>query len=328
MLARASFDQASAVNFALSHAGLLRATGRLPFRPLHKALKALTWLETWLRWPLRTLNIRDMIEETFALLDPDGQRLGLTDEARSRFCQAILYNEIPDLVVLLSHLERNDFRRQALVVEREEALLRERERGTGAIVVGFRIGPYPALPWVLASRGFRVSMIVGGGPLVEMGGELGEKFLPRASERIRFISAQDPRALALCLDDLNAGGLACTLLELTPLKYEKTMAVQFLGWEVQVPYGIAYLAAATGRSIIPAALTREKGPRFRLRLGEPLPPPTRDPASIRETMQQLYGALEQRVRRFPDQWIGWTLLGSHMGIDLETAPEATVPTLI
>jgi lauroyl/myristoyl acyltransferase len=102
--------------------------------------------------------------------------------------------------------------------------------------------------------------------------------------------------------------------------------VRFLGWNVQVPYGIAYLAAATGRSIVPAALTREDGPRFRLRFGEAVAAPSRDRASIFATTQRLYGALEQRVREFPEQWAGWTLL-EHMGIQLETKAGAAAPTL-
>ena len=55
-------------------------------------------------------------------------------------------------MTLLTHLEKPGFRR-ALTVENQDVLLRERERGPGAIVVGFRIGAYPALPWPLASLG-------------------------------------------------------------------------------------------------------------------------------------------------------------------------------
>lgn len=271
MLARADFDQRSRANFAISHARLLGAVGRVPYGPLHKVLLGLTWLETWLRVPLWTLKMLDGVDETFSILDPDGQRFGLTKEVRAGFRKNLLYFQICDLVTLLACLERPGFRRRALVVENKEVLLRERERGPGAIVAGFRIGAYPVVPWALASLGFRVSMIVGGSPLVEMGRGLGGTFLPASTERIRFISARDPRVLTSCLDDLNTGGLACTLLELSPVEFAKTIEVQFLGWTIQVPYGIAYLGAATGRSIVPAVLTREAGPRFRLRFGEPLP---------------------------------------------------------
>lgn len=327
MLARSDFDQRSRADFAVSRARLLGAVGRLPYGPLHKTLLGLTWLDTWLRVPLRTLKMLDGVNETFSILDPDGQRFGLTKEVRGGFRKNLLYFQICDLVTLLACLERPGFRRRALVVENKEVLLREAERGPGTIVAGFRIGAYPVVPWVLASLGLRVSMIVGGSPLVEMGRGLGGAFLPTLTERIRFVSARDPRVLASCLEDLNGGGVACTLLELSPVEFAKTTEVQFLGWTIQVPYGIAYLGAATGRSIVPAVLAREAGPRFRLRFGEPLPAPARDRASIYQSTQQLYHALEQEVLQLPEQWIGWPLLASHMGIELQSTTSATAPTI-
>ncbi len=327
MLARADFDQRSRANFAISHARLLGAIGSLPYKSLHKVLLGLAWLETWLRLPLKTLKMLDGVDETFSILDADGQRFGLTKDVRARFRKNLLYFQICDLVTLLACLERPGFRRRAFVVENKDVLLRERERGPGTIVAAFRIGAYPVVPWALSSLGFRVSMIVGGSHLVEMGRGLGGTFLPTFTERIRFISARDSRVLASCLENLNAGGLVCTLLELSPVEFAKTTEVQFLGWNIQVPYGIAYLGAATGRSIVPAMLTREAGPRFRLRFGEPLPPPARDRASIYESTQQLYHALEEQVLQLPEQWIGWPLLGSHMGIEFQPTTAAGAPPI-
>jgi lauroyl/myristoyl acyltransferase len=327
MLARADFDQRSQANFAVSHARLLEPVGRFPYGPLHKVLLSLTWLETWLRLPLKTLKMLDRVDEAFSLLDPDGQRFGLTKEVRARFRKNLLYFQICDLVTLLACLDKPSFRRRALVVENKEILLRERERGPGAIVAGFRIGAYPVVPWVLSSLGLRVSMIVGGSHLVEMGQGLGRTFLPATTERIRFVSARDSRVLASCLEDLNAGGLACTLLELSPVEFAKTTEVKFLDWTIQVPYGIVYLGAATKRSIVPAILTRESGPRFRLRFGEPLPAPARDRASIHQSTQQLYRVLEEQARQFPDQWVGWPVLASQMGIDLQSKTSAEAPPI-
>jgi hypothetical protein len=327
MLARADFNQTSRANFAVSHARLFKTIGQLPYKPVHKALLGLAWLETWLRWPLRTLKILDSIDETFSLIDIDGQRLGLNKKVRAGFRKNLLYYQVSDLVTLLTSLDKPDFRRRALVIENEEVLLRERERGPGAIVAGFRIGAYPVIPWVLGSLGFPVSMIVGSNSLVEMGRSLGGEFLPGLNRRIRFTSARDPRVLARSLDILNGGGLACTLAELSPIEFAKTTEVQFLDWTIQVPYGIAYLGAATGRSIVPAIPKREAGPRFRLRFGEPLPPPARDRESIRETTQELYRTLEQEVLRSPEQWIGWPLLASHMGIDLDSGAATQIPEI-
>jgi hypothetical protein len=325
MFARAEFDQDAGAAFALEHAALFRALGKLPYRLQHRLLVGATWLETWLRYPLRTLGMQDGIEHTFRLIDPDGRRLGLTEGVRKGFRDNLLYHQISDLGVLLLNLEDRRFRREALRFENADVLLRERERGPGAIVAGFRIGAYPAVPWALATIGQPVTMIVGGPPLVRMGRGLGRAFVPRYDERVRFVSARDPRALAQCREGLNAGGLACTLVELSPIEFAKTMPVDFLDWRVEVPYGIPYLSAVTGRTVVPAMLTRHKGPRFVMRFLEPIPAPARDREAIRESTQQLYTSLEREVRRYPAQWIGWTLLGSHMGIDLGQPAKGTAP---
>jgi lauroyl/myristoyl acyltransferase len=72
----------------------------------------------------------------------------------------------------------------------------------------------------------------------------------------------------------------------------------------------------TGRPVIPALLLSEKGARFRLRFLDPLPAPARDRASIFAATQAMYCVLEEQVRRYPDQWVGWTILETHLGIDL------------
>lgn len=315
MLARAQFDQYAAARVALSHPALFGLAKRLPYRGLHHLLVGLTWLETWVRWPLKTLKMSDGLGETFSTIDPRGERFGLTPDVRRRFWRNRMYLELADLFVLLNRLDNAGFRKRALTVEGVENLLRERERGPGAIVLGFRLGVYPLIPLALGALGYDVSMVVGGEPLAEMGQRLGERFAPRAARRVRFLSAGDPLVLARCREQLSAGGLVSTLMELSPQRFAKTTPVQFLGWQVHVPYGVPYLAAATGRSIVPTLFVREAGPRFRLKFLEPVPPPT-DRGSVLERTQQLYTLLEQQVRRHPEQWVGWTLLESHLGVDI------------
>lgn len=327
MLARARFDQISRAKFAIEHPSLFRAIGRVPYTLLHRLLVALIRAETWLRYPLLTLRALDSVDETFSLLAPDGERFGLTAKARREFRKNLLYYQIADLVVLLTSLDKPGFRRRALRFENEEALLREREEGPGAIVAGFRMGAYPAVPWVLGSLGFPVSMIVGTGVFAETGRGLGRELVPDSADGVRFMGAEDARTLARSLETLNAGGLVGTLLELAPIEYARTTEVQLFEWRIKVPYGVAYLAAATGRSIVPAALTREDGPRFTMRFGEPLPAPARDRASILECTQRLYRALEERVLQFPGQWMGWPMFATQAGVELRPTAPTEAPTL-
>jgi lauroyl/myristoyl acyltransferase len=72
----------------------------------------------------------------------------------------------------------------------------------------------------------------------------------------------------------------------------------------------------TSRPVIPALLLSRGGARFRLRFLDPLPAPARERASILAATQAMYRVLEEQVLRYQEQWVGWTILESHMGIDL------------
>ena len=232
-----------------------------------------------------------------------------------------LYLDTPDLAVLLLNLDRRNFRRRALKVMNREVLTRVQTERPGAIVVGFRLGAYPLIPMALASTGAAVSMIVGGEPLAEIGQQMGQEFMPKLSRDTRYISSLDRNVLTTARADLDDGRLVCTLLEMSPIKYAKTTPVKFLGWDIDVAYGIPYLAAMTQRAIVPLVMTRESGPRFQMRFLEPILPPKTERSAIFKTTQDLWAALERQVLSYPELWVGWTRLGSHLGIDV-SAPAA------
>ncbi len=322
MLAQTSYAEFSPAEVALSHKRAVRALTLLPYRQRHRLLVSGSRLEAWLRWPVRTMNASDRIGGTFSTIDPDGTRFGLNEVVRRRFKESNLYESVPDLFVLLSSLDDQRFRREALTVHNGQVLAEAREAGPGAIIVGFRLGPHAALPYALGAIGHDTSMIVASAKLARIATEMGAEFAPRSSRRVEFIEARDSLVLARASEALNRGRLVCTLMELPADEFQKTTPVRFLDWNISVPYGIPYLAAVTGRPIIPATITRWRGPKFRLSFLEPIPAPGRDRSSIFEATQALYSKLEGEVRRYPAQWIGWTLLESHMGIDVRQAQSA------
>ncbi len=316
MLAAAGFDMTASAAIAVEHASVCRAVGRLPGPVLHRLVSTLSSAETWVRWPLRTLHLLDFVDGTFERIDPEGERFGLTPAARRRFRRNLLYDSIADLAVLINKIDSEAFRRKALTVEGADLIHRACAEGPGALVVGFRLGGHAALPLALGALGFETLMIVAGEHLVRMGETIGETYTPKAASRIRYADAGDRLVLARATEALNAGGIVATLLELSPLGFAKTTEVRFLDWTIRVPYGISYLSAVTGRPVIPAVLTSAGGGRFRLEFLGPVPAPARDRASIFAGTQALYRALEGQVRRYPEQWVGWTVLESHLGIDL------------
>ena len=329
MFALARFNQFATGTYALSNARFFRSLTRLPPGTIRRALQSVTWMETWLRWPLATLKLGDSIDATIAAIDPHGDRFGFTADTRRRFKRNVMYNQLPNLISLMAVLDREHPRRQTLKVHGAEILERECEAGRGAIVVGFRTGPYPAFPWALAAAapGRNVVMIVSSDLLARLGEKLGASFISGLGERVTFLSAMDSGVLAKCFRTLKEGGIVATLLELSPVEFARTTPVDFLDWRIEVPYGLSYLSALTSRPVIPAALTQRRGARFRLRFREPVPAASRDQASLCLQTQQLYAELERHVLSVPEQWIGWVLLRSNMGIELPVTGGGPLPTL-
>jgi lauroyl/myristoyl acyltransferase len=327
MLAAAGFDMAASASVAVEHARVCRAIGRLPYPLLHWFVSTLSRAETWVRWPLRTLHTLDFVDGTFEQIDPDGARFGLTKDIRKRFRRNLLYDNLADLAVLINKIDDAGFRRRALTVEGEGMVRDELASRPGAIVVGFRLGGHPVLPMALGALGYDTLMIVAGKHLAQMGESIGKTYAPRAGAHVRYVDAEDRLVLARATEALNSGGVVSTLAELSPLSFAKTTEVRFLDWTIRVPYGIPYLSAMTGRPVIPAVLTSEPGVRFRLQFLEPLPAPARERASIFAGTQALYGVLEEQVRRHPEQWVGWTVLESHLGIDLGQPAPLRMPAV-
>jgi lauroyl/myristoyl acyltransferase len=316
LLSRAAFKQKERTNLALARRGVIRVAARLPYGVVHRLIVSAIRAETWLRYPLWALNVSDAMKETFDELDPDGGLFGLSEKVRRRYRDNFFYNEIADLVTLFMYSDDERFQSKAMRVENEDALRDAIREEPGAIVAGFRLGSYVGLPWALGRFGVPVLMIVGDDAFARMARELGDAFAPESSATLKFVRAKDPLVLAKSQAVLNEGGIVSTLIDLSPIEYEKTTEVELLGKKLNVAYGLPYLAAVTGRKIVPAALTRAKGPRFKLRFGTPLEPPARDSASVRAGAQRLYDELGRMVLRFPDQWIGWqTLRGSGAGSD-------------
>ncbi len=329
MFVFAEFNQFVAGKKALSRARIFHRLRPFPPGAVRKGLIGLTWLETWLRWPLATLKLGDRIDGTLAAIDPRGDRFGLTEDVRRRFKHDVLYGQLPNLVTFMNCLDGEKAREQVLSVKGAEILERESEGGPGVIVAGFRTGPYSAFPWALAAAapGREVIMIVSTEHLARLGRMLGGRFIGGLDSRVTFLSSQDSGVLARALRVLKSGGIVATLLELSPVDFARKTHVNFLDWQIEVPYGLSYLSAMTGRPVIPAALTHRRGSRFRLRFREPVPAPSRDQESLKAQTQALYAELERHVRQTPEQWIGWMLLQSHMGVQLQVPGGRPLPAL-
>lgn len=307
VLTRATFNQTRITQMLLNRRRWILLLRAIPHRAFHRSLVAVCWLESWIRVPVGTTRLSRSYDRSFNELDPGGTRYGLTSAVRNRFKRRQLFEMDADIATLLLFLEKQSFVNRALRTTGEEVLASERAAGRGVIVVGFRIGAYPALPWLLARQGIPVTMILRGWyrDLVE---ELTSAYLPSLPP-IRWLSADDRSVTSRSIGTLRGGGLLCTLIDVIGTTGVRSSARLF-GHEVLLPRGLPFLAALTGSSIVPAIVTRDGGPQFTLRFGAPLPLPERGIEGAEKALQEICDQLESWVREFPDQWIGWPTLSS------------------
>ena len=86
-----------------------------------------------------------------------------------------------------------------------------------------------------------------------------------------------------------------------------------LGHTILAKNGAARLAAALRAPILPVVALKDADASGRLFFSEPIIPPaglkrSENEEFVKTTMQSLYTLLESYVRRYPQQWEGWSAL--------------------
>ena len=89
--------------------------------------------------------------------------------------------------------------------------------------------------------------------------------------------------------------------------------INFLGHTILAKNGAARLAAALRAPILPVVALKDADASGRLFFSEPIIPPaglkrSENEEFVKTTMQSLYTLLESYVRRYPQQWEGWSAL--------------------
>jgi lauroyl/myristoyl acyltransferase len=306
MLTRAGFTLVGRSSLLIRSRWLLQTAACLPHRLLYAFLVTLNRIESWLVVPLATTRITRYYHRIFDSLSSGEAPVHLDATTRSRFIKFFLYETDVDTLLLLLYAKKRGFLQHALDWQNEEALSGTGRQVDGAIVCLYRIGAFIALPWLLAVRGIPVTMIVREEMYAEAGSRVTAAFLGSAC-KITWLRANDPMVLSRAHDTLMQGGVVMTAVEVDHMKGRDRLSVEFLGRAVSAPVGLCELARTTGRTIVPAIVTRQDGPSYTVRFGEPLRVGGSDD-SARETLQSLYRTLEEWVLRYPDQWLGWDSL--------------------
>ena len=205
-------------------------------------------------------------------------------------------------------------------------------RGRGLIICSFRFGAIRYLPIEIALRGFAISEVVNQvthevmqSAFDSLGPWHGTSFVPAEAvpqaENIRLlksVNAEDPGCTVELVDALKRREILGFCVEGNtgsdgPWGDTSKSTIDFLGHRIAAKNGAARLAAALRAPILPVMALREGEAGGRLVFSEPIIPPpglkrSETEKFVQVTMQSLYTLLETYVRRYPEQWEGWSAL--------------------
>lgn len=202
-----------------------------------------------------------------------------------------------------------------------DRLARAHATGRGVILVGFHVGSFSLIPYLVASRGYAVTYLNGTAsaedstverriaelraagfdrPLTYVGGALGVRALARAVMR-------GETAMLLCDTGVAAA--------------DEGVELPFLGRCLRATAGAAWLAGRTGAPVLPVVITwRADGSHH---LG--IEPEVRvasspdDASHVGDVMSAIHAVLEREILRAPAQWFKWKDLH-----EMTAPPEITV----
>lgn len=207
-------------------------------------------------------------------------------------------------------------------------------RGRGLIICGFRFGAVRYIPVELALLGFPIleavntptyeamqaafAVLENRGDEKIVSSEQDSALRPENIRLLRSVNAEDDRCTVQLVDALKRREILGICVEGNtgsdgPWGDTSKSRVNFLGHTILAKNGAARLAAALRAPILPVVAVREGDASGNLFFSEPIIPPaglkrSQTEEFVTATMQSLYLLLESYVRRYPEQWEGWSAL--------------------
>jgi lauroyl/myristoyl acyltransferase len=283
------------------------ALTRLRERSVLRAYKAATWTlghapqraswevggilaqSTYLAWPARRRATRSSFAHVLGR-SPDDPRV---DRLARR-----MYRNYAQYIVELMRLPTRPRGELVRELDMMDAANVEtaRDLGRGVIMVGAHIGFMEGGAAAIADRGWVVSAIADDSEFIELFEHLSRQ---RAAWGIRLLPMRNLREMYATLRRGELIGL------LVDWGYRPDgIPVRIFGDWTTLPAGPATLAARTGAVIVPISVTREVDGEFRYR-GRTSPyieVSSIEPSELARATQLVADAIEEAIRRHPDQW--------------------------
>lgn len=186
-------------------------------------------------------------------------------------------------------------------VEGLENLDRALKHGTGVVFATVHSGDTVFFMLLLALKGYNVYGLFDGGIMERPSSNPLERLAKLKDDKItgRIGKLYAGKGLKATLDALRGNGIIIWMVDLPAGSSKRKTLVNFLGSNISVDSSFCEVAARCGSVILPhvSAYDHGKG-RHVVRIGEPLEP---DKSAVPE----LFGFFEERVREYPESWIGW-----------------------
>ena len=208
------------------------------------------------------------------------------------------------------------------------------QHGRGLVICGFRFGAIRHIPIELAFLGFPIVEAVNTptyeamqSAFASLGIDGNEKIVSSPQDPaihadnirlLRTVNAEDDRCTVQLVDALKRREIVGICVEGNtgsdgPWGDTSKSKINFLGHTILAKNGAARLAAALRAPILPVVALKDADASGRLFFSEPIIPPaglrrSENEEFVKTTMQSLYTLLESYVRRYPQQWEGWSAL--------------------
>ncbi len=123
----------------------------------------------------------------------------------------------------------------------------------------------------------------------------------RRAYGLRILAAKGGAGAKAMLKSLNDGQSVALMND---QKMNDGIAAPFFGRDAMTASGPARLALRAGAPLVPMSVVRSGGPRFVVRVHDPLPEPSAQDrsAAVLETVTRINGFIEDRIREAPAQW--------------------------
>lgn len=203
--------------------------------------------------------------------------------------------------------------------------------GRGLIICSFRFGAIRYIPIELALLGFPILEVVNTptyeamqaafaslGIRENVASQQNTAFKADNVRLLRTVNAEDDRCTVQLVDALKRREIVGICVEGNtgsdgPWGDTSKSRINFLGHTILAKNGAARLAAALRTPILPVVAVQDGDASGQLFFSEPIVPPaglkrSQTEEFVTATMQSLYSLLDSYVRRYPEQWEGWSAL--------------------